>query len=433
MSRLSRLLAAALSLSLAASAPGQAYAQMIGARSAPAASAGAAGAAVHAVGGLTLTLPAASLQTGLTPSLLPTAAFAPVLAAPSVAVAAPVASQPIAAPVAAVSETKAPPRALALLQGGGTALSAASKTGAPDSPRVALDGLFEGAEARPEALAVSVLPAASDSPRLDQSSPRGPPKGPRWVKTLAPDTGPRTSLKRTFAVGYLAALVPMIVTYGAYFAAALTGYEFHPNYHGPPTVAVTTVASSLALWVGAAVMAPVAEEAMFRGFLQGRLAKLTSWLHLGNYILPTVASSLLFVALHETSDPVLMGTRLLQALILSRVYAKEGVLASMAAHGFFNGLFGLSIVFDALGAPWLGTVAILPGLWYAYKSVKLLRAQRPARESGELVPKRLTGPLALAFSAMLVLAYFMLMPNLYWAAGAVVLFVGGAIKMRNNQ
>ncbi len=433
MNTLSRVLAVALSLSLAASAPSQAFGQTMAARSAPSASAGATGAAVHALGGLTLTLPAASLQTGLTPSLIPTLALAPVLSAPSVAVAAPVAAQPIVAPAAAVSETKAPPRALALLQGGGTALSAASKTGAPDSPRVALDGLFEGLEAKPEALAVSVLSAPSDAPRLDQSTPRGPPKGPRWVKTLAPDSGPQTSLKRTFAVGYLAALVPMIITYGAYFVAALTGYEFHPNYHGPATVAVDTVAGALALWVGAAVMAPVAEEAMFRGFLQGRLAKLTSWLHLGNYILPAAASSLLFVGLHETSDPVLMGTRLLQALILSRVYAKEGVLASMAAHGFFNGLFGLSIVFDALGAPWLGTIAILPGLWYAYKSVKLLRAQREARKSGELTPKRLSGALAIAFSAMLVLAYLMLMPNLYWVAGAAVLFVGGAIKLRNEK
>ncbi|PIR15711.1 MAG: hypothetical protein COV48_12860, partial [Elusimicrobia bacterium CG11_big_fil_rev_8_21_14_0_20_64_6] len=428
MNPIMRALAVSLSLSLILSAPGllpyQAIAQTLGAVriAAPSGQSGAVGAVVNGLGGSAIALPSASFQANLVPTLSPSAALTPVLSAPAaISAASPVSALPpraltAAQPAAATPEKAvAPASALGVLQTGTNALGAATKNASAEAPRVALDGLFEGSIARPDSLAVAGLSAPSDSPRLAASGSRAP-QGPRWVKTLrAPGDSPATSVKRTLSVGFLAAVIPLAITMGAVVIAQMLGYQLHPNYQGPSAGDVPTILSALAMWVGAAVMAPVSEEAIFRGGLQGGLAKLSAKLHLGSFILPAVITSLIFVALHETSDPLLFATRFVHAMILSHVYHKEGILASMAAHGFFNGLLAMSVVFSALGMPWLGLATVPVVLFFAMRAAKTIRAQKPDIDSGALAPKPLSAALSFAFAGILALGYFLLMPNIFWA------------------
>jgi membrane protease YdiL (CAAX protease family) len=451
MNRITRFFSAFLSLSLILAAPGlapyQAAAQTMATRVVvPVGPLGAAGASINGLGASRFILPAASdsplaNRTGLIPSLSPSAALTPMLSAPAavinaaVPVNAAVAIGPRArtaaiAAAATPEKSAAPVQALAALKSGSAALTAGEKTTSADAPRVALDGLFEGSISRPEALAVSGRSAASDSPRLSPSEARGP----RWVKTLrAPnDAPPATSLKRTLSVGFLAAVIPLAITMVAVVVAQLFGYQLHPSYVGP-AAASGTILSALAMWVGASIMAPVSEEAIFRGGIQGRLAKLSAKLHLGSFVAPAVITSLIFVALHETADPLLFTTRFVHAMILSYVYHKEGILASMAAHGFFNGLLSLSVVFTALGLPWLGLAAIPAALYFAMKAAKVVKAQKPDIASGALAPKTMSGPLAILFAAVLMLGYFFIMPNIFWPIGAVALLINAIMKLRAQK
>jgi len=418
----------ALSLILAAPglAPYQAAAQTLGAArvAAPVAPIGAASASINALGGAASLLPSASLQTGLVPSLAPSAAPSALRAEglPVISVVSAAALQTAVAPAAFVAP--ASPIALSALRVGGATLSAAAKDAPTEAPRAALDGLFEGANFRPDSLAVAARSAASDAPRLDPSAARDAAKGPRWVKTFrAPDASPSTSfsIKRTFSVGFLAAIVPITFTMITVAVAQMLGHELHPNYKGPMGTETMTIVQAVAVWVGAAVMAPISEEAIFRGGLQGRLAKLGAKLHLGSFVAPAVITSLIFVALHETSDPVLFATRFAHAMVLSYVYQKEGILASMAAHGFFNGLLALSIVLSAMGMPWLGLAVVPLALFFSVKAAKLIRKQKPAKASGDLAPMPMTKTMAVAFAVLLMLGYFLLMPNIFWALGAAAL------------
>lgn len=445
MNRITRVLAASLSLSLILSAPGlvsyQAVAQTIGSTriAVPIGSLGASGAAaINGLGGSASMLPAANLQPGLISSLSPSAALMPVLSAPIAAAnaAVPIALINVIVPAAAAPVTKAvPTAAVAALRTGATALSVASKTGSQDAPIAALNSLFEGTLTKPESLAVSALSAPSDSPRLDQPGQRGPPKGPRWVKTFqAPnDAPPTTSVKRTLSIGFLAAVIPITLTMVTVVIAQLLGYELHPNYQGPAGTAAMTLLQAVAVWIGAAVMAPVSEEAIFRGGMQGRLAKISAKFHLGSFVAPAVITSLIFVALHETSDPVLFATRFVHAMILSYVYQKEGILAAMAAHGFFNGLLALSIVFTAIGMPLLGLAVVPAALYFAVKAAKVVRAQKPDIASGALAPIRLNASLSFLLAGVLMLGYFFIMPNIFWPIGAVALLIKGMLLLKSKK
>ena len=108
-------------------------------------------------------------------------------------------------------------------------------------------------------------------------------------------------------------------------------------------------------------------------------------------------------------------------MILNYVYQKEGILASMAAHGFFNGLLALSIVFTAIGMPLLGLAAIPAALYFAWRAAKVVKAQKPDIASGALAPKPLTANLAVIMAAILALGYFFIMPNIFWPIGAAAL------------
>jgi membrane protease YdiL (CAAX protease family) len=471
MNRFSRFFSALASLALILAAPGlapyQAAAQTMAARAVvPVGQLGVAGASINGLGAAGFVLPAASLQAGLTPALSPSAAPAPVLSAPSAP--APVLAAPAAPTAAAIApaaatrplalkaartaaataeKSAAPARALAALQTGANALGAnalgagrlltnsGSGASSPYGSVAVLDAMFEGSIARPEALAVSALPAASAAPRLDPSEARAPQAGPRWVTTLRgpDDAPPATSVKRTLSVGFLAAVIPIAITMASIAVAQLLGYHLHPNYNGPAGTATTSLLQALAIWAGAAIMAPLSEEAIFRGGLQGRLAKLSAKLHLGSFVVPALITSVLFVALHETSDPLLFATRMVHAMVLSYVYHKEGILASMAAHGFFNGLLALSIVFSAIGMPWLSVATVPLALFFAWRAAKAVRAQKPAIASGALAPKPLSAGLSFLFAGLLMLGYFFLMPNIFWPIGAAALVNKGILMLKKKS
>lgn len=443
MNRITRFF---LSLSLILAAPGlapyQAAAQTISARvAAPAAPVGAAGASINGLGGASAVLPSAGLQPGLLPSLTPAPSLAPLpiapiaaanadtrwLAYPAKSLKAPFIRAAAAAP--AKSAAPVPAAALTVLKTGGDALAASAEASA-HAPRLTLDGLFEGSVARPESLAVAALSAPSDSPRL------APSQGPRWVKSLrAPDAAPApaTSVKRTLNVGFLAAVIPIAITMVTVVVAQLLGHVLNPNYEGPDAGLSPTIMSALSLWIGAAVMAAISEEAIFRGFLQKKLSQLSAKIRLGAFVLPASITSLIFVALHETSDPVLFTTRFVHSMILGWVYQKEGVLAAMAAHGIFNGLLASSVVFSALGMPWLGIATIPAALLYGWWAAKSLRSQKSDRASGALIPKPLSARLAFILAGVLVAGYFLLMPNIFWAIGAIALAVKGIMMLQAKQ
>lgn len=442
MKRIHRALAPALSLFIVLAAPGllpyRAAAQVVGAaRVAPAVS-GVSGASSRALDGA----PALPTAPGLLPGPL-------LFAAPSVSPAPSLSAAPspaaVSAPArAAVSLEAVPLRAAALavrpaasalpaLTAGAASLSAAAAAPSPDAPRVALDALFEGSRAVPEALAIAAAPAAARDSRLDPSSGRGPAAGPRWVKTLrAPEAKPAPSLRRTFAVGLLGASIPLAVTYATMYAAHFLGYQFHPSYVDVTAIAAPDLTQALILFAGASVLSPVAEEVIFRGTIQGLLARLTGKLRLGDFVLPALVASVLFVGLHETTDPVLISTRLFHALALSYVYKKEGLFASIAAHGVFNAALSLTLVFAAAGVPALN-YAIAPVLLAAsLLSLRTLRRQKAAAAEGAVASWPLNGLVALLLAAALLVSYLFL-PILYWPPAALLLVIAGVLKIRAGQ
>lgn len=364
-----------------------------------------------------------SLQAGLSPAQFPPAALNVV--SPVVALQPRVLSAAMPAAVMA-AKTAAPVSALAVLRTGSNALGAnrlQTNSGSDISPPygsvAALNGMYEGEVSRPEALAVSERSGVIDAAPLDPSGAREPKslRGPN-------DVPPATSLKRTFAVGFLAAVVPIAITFAGTSIAQFLGHQLHPNYQGAVGGGdlVPSIVQALAIWVGAAVMAPVSEEAIFRGGMQGGLAKLSVKLRLGSFVLPALISSAIFVALHETADPLMFATRMVHAVILSFVYHKEGVLASMAAHGLYNGMLTLPLVFVAAGMPVLSLAPLLPlAFYFAWRSAKLIRAQKPLVASGALAPKPLDRLVALVFAALLLLGYFTLRPSDVWLIGSFLL------------
>ncbi len=235
-----------------------------------------------------------------------------------------------------------------------TRLQGAKENG-PAAPAAVLDQLFEGFERKD---------AANDAPapvgrgtegrgaRLAPATVRAaaPANGPRWVLTEEKPAAPKTNWKRTLSVGFLAASVPLFITAVITGVAQALGYAFNSNYNSPAASfgEVPGLLEAGVLVVAAAVMAPVAEEIIFRAGLQGGLAKVTKFMRLGSFVVSATLVSLLFVAIHETSDPVLFATRFIHSLILAWAFKKEGLLASMAAHGFFNGLLTLPILAGAL-------------------------------------------------------------------------------------
>ncbi len=217
-------------------------------------------------------------------------------------------------------------------------------------------------------------------------------------------------------------MAPLAITAVAVTVAQLLGYQLHPGYHSPMPQQLTigTVAATMGM---AAVLAPVSEEIVFRSGLMGGIRKLTRRIPLlGEFWIPALVSSAVFVALHELSDPLLFATRLVHSLILSWAWHKEGLPSSIAAHAFFNGILTLPMVFSLLPGPGpiiAGLLTAALGIVYTWRSIKALKVQRADRASGKVLPFELSSKQALGLAGLLLLGYYLLAHNPIWFLGAV--------------
>jgi membrane protease YdiL (CAAX protease family) len=461
MKNLSRSLALGLSaLLFSASFPVSAAAQ-VGRVAVTVPSAGVNGAAgAVRIGGPALLSPscaslsAPSLGATLSPTLAPSVSLTP--SAPAAALASPSAA-PVIAPVApsrvgtVSAALAAAPAAnlsapadgmdrktvIAGVETAVTELQGAKTAGAVASPAV-LDRLFEGFERRQAANDAPAVPGAESAsgaklaPASAKTSPAA--DGPRWVLTGERPAQPKSSWKRTIATGYLGAVLSLVATAVIVGVSQMLGHELNPNYSSPAEGlgATPSLLQAGVLFLAASVLAPIAEEIVFRAGIQGGLSKVTKFLRLGSFWVPAVLGSLIFVAVHETSDPVLFAARFVGAMVFAYVYQKEGMLASMSMHAFHNGLLTLPIlaagIVGALGASggaaglYVSALVLAMGgaaVWGVIKAIRLLWKQRGDIKSGALAPKAFTTTHGLWSLAIMLAGFFLLMPNIFWLAGAI--------------
>jgi membrane protease YdiL (CAAX protease family) len=426
--------------------------------------------AVPALGASSVRVPAADLRTvnalpsaGLSAGVaLPSAAAAPASAPPAAARAVPqaagvvlpaAAALPAAGPRAAAqpaalndnnfSANQNRPAAGAvtaqgqLSQGAARIGAAVTPSASVETGAAALDSVFSGA-AKSESAGVAgpasgAMPAAMGS-FLGRASAGGQRQEQEPPSSQEP---PRQSIGRSARVGFIAAVVPIAITFATMIVAQAVGYHFHAGYQNPFPQHMTAV-TALTSFIGAAVLAPVSEELIFRGGIMGWLKSVTPsrFGAKAAFILPAVVSSLIFVSVHELSDPVLFATRFVHSMILSYAFHKEGYTGSIFAHGFFNGLLIMPMVLGVLlpGAlAQLATFGLVPlSVYFAWRAYNKIRAERPDKKAGRLVAFKVSPLLAALFAAALFAGFFLIMGNIVWAVGALG-WLGYALKHRAGR
>jgi membrane protease YdiL (CAAX protease family) len=309
-----------------------------------------------------------------------------------------------------------------------TSLETARSRNDPEAASAALDRLFQGHRPAVPDLNVSAYrsdPGAVEpygAAALEPAGPRGPPKAA--AAPAAPQSEPpKQSLTRSLHVGWLAAAVSLAWTLFFPLITQACGHTPHSDYRG---------IELLPTWIGAArnllmgvILAPLSEEPIFRGALMGGIAKLTSRIpRLGDFWIPALGSSTLFALAHETSDPVLMLTRLGSSMILARVFHKEGLPAAIATHAFFNGFLILASLGGMIELGFLTAITLTAfGAAATVWSSLRLHAQKPDRQAGRIAPFKLNALHYLILQAGLLTAFFFLLPNAIWLAGAMAYFV----------
>jgi membrane protease YdiL (CAAX protease family) len=224
----------------------------------------------------------------------------------------------------------------------------------------------------------------------------------------------RSSLLRSARVGLVGAAASMGLESAINRIPAVFGYEFTSNYGVGPAV-MPTVGEALRGGFGTVFVTPMAEEVIFRGLLMGGLAWLGSLAarRLGEdsragkilgFWLPALVSSIAFVCVHETGDPVLFLSRLVVAMVQAWVFHKEGLHASMAMHMANNlvpmaGMTGV-VLFGPYGSL-LSTLAMASVLGLAVKSYLQLQDQREDLKAGRVVPYPLTPAGAWVLAALI--------------------------------
>ena len=292
-------------------------------------------------------------------------------------------------------------------------LLAATPGASINDSAAAFTAVFDGRTSNAETDAV--LPGASGTDfgilRLPFDLPRNPGDAPQ-------PPPPRQSLGRSARVGFLAAVAAQAVSFATIGMASALGYHFHGDYEDP--FADTGIAP---LALCAVFLGPVAEEIIFRGGLMGGLRAITSRLpRIGQFWVPAALSSLVFVAAHETSDPVLFAGRFAGSMLMSCAFHAEGITGSMFAHAFTNALFVLPVALEAALPPAAGVavLALIPvSLCLARAAYKKIIAEARKKESGQLVAVELGAPQALLLAAALTAGFFALEDNDYWIVGAL--------------
>ena len=126
--------------------------------------------------------------------------------------------------------------------------------------------------------------------------------------------------------------------------------QFVPAHEFPPHPTITalhadgrSLALTLTLWLGAVIIAPVAEEAFFRGLLQTLLVNTlrSRWVAIGS-------TAVVFAVIH-ISQPQAMPALLVLALLLGYAYERTGaLLPPVLIHALFN---LKTLVWDAVATP----------------------------------------------------------------------------------
>ncbi|MFA6028273.1 MAG: CPBP family intramembrane glutamic endopeptidase [Elusimicrobiota bacterium] len=207
------------------------------------------------------------------------------------------------------------------------------------------------------------------------------------IPAPATPEGTPPSFKRAAILGFLLAGVQLTLEYVVPLVAAYFGYECHANYaakvFGAGNPLFPAREPSLAGVVGMAfkggLLAPLVEEVLYRaGVMEWVLKGLTRlgipraapWI-------AALSTSLFFVCLHETADPLMIGIRLVGALMLSYAYYKEGLMSSIVMHALHNGFPGVQAVLRVGVGPDAKTLfTVAAALVYAglaWLLVKLLR------------------------------------------------------------
>ncbi len=270
----------------------------------------------------------------------------------------------------------------------------------------ALDRLFD--VYRKEGVAVEALSTGRTS--SFSSSVLSADEAPSALVALAAPPAPRSSLRRSVKVGLLAASAAMTLETVSAVVAAVAGYHAHPNYRRPEW-ALLMPGDTFTLHF---IVPPLAEEAIFRAGLMGGTYALLSRRGVSPrraFWLSATLSSLVFTAVHETSDPLFFAVRLAGSYAFSWVYQHEGLPASIAMHFWHNLLVRLTplLLLLPLGVLPLQamTVAVLMAGFIATSAADLL-ADEPRLKAGEIAPHPMTPRLALAAAGVLfwVLSWF---------------------------
>jgi hypothetical protein len=294
--------------------------------------------------------------------------------------------------------------------------------GSAQDQRQAIDELFLGRSPfAPGEVAATPLADTTPSGLSHAAAGAVSQRGPPSISQTQPQQ-PQRSVFRSLRVGWLAAVAPLAITLITTAVAQALGYQLHPGYHSPMP-SILTPLTAAATFGMAAVLAPVSEELLFRTGLMGGIRKLTQRIPLlGEFWLPALVSSAVFVALHELSDPLLFATRLVHSLILSWAYHKEGLPSSIAAHAFFNGILTLPMILSLLPGPGpviAGGLAAALGIAYTWRSMKALKAERTDRASGKILPFELSSKQSLVLAGLLIAGYVLLAHNPIWFLGAM--------------
>lgn len=154
------------------------------------------------------------------------------------------------------------------------------------------------------------------------------------------------------------------------------------------------VGEALRFLIRGGILAPISEEVLFRGGVQGGLLILCGlWRPLRRIEFwgPALVSAFIFVCLHETSNGVFILIRMIGALALARVFYDAGLLAAIAMHGAGNLFWAVLIVserffgFDGValslaGMVWIfGSACIIWAPWRRFSWTAAVPRQRKLR------------------------------------------------------
>ncbi|MFC1679606.1 lysostaphin resistance A-like protein [Elusimicrobiota bacterium] len=296
---------------------------------------------------------------------------------------------------------------------------------------------FDGTPARRAAESGPVLGRQNAGRQSGLRSRSSETKG-RNAAVPQPDK-PKRGLKRSYKVGLVGAAVGLTFTLIIPAIAAALGYDFHSNYAGPSLGEGASIVGLVRLVLAVVVMAPIAEEVIFRGGILGGLTGLGKKIAKNKFVsfwLPAVISAVIFAVVHETADPVLLTARTLGALVFAWVYHKEGIHASIAMHGFNNAFAMSGLVGYALFGPVGATVTtlgmLLIGGIMIWRSARSLNRQKEDRKAGRIQPYPLTYKSALVLAAILVFGVMFVslspLTSVLWMIGAGALFFYAGLK-----